>query len=264
MHVLGSLNNTLVAQFNKERMAYARGERSLRNYKRDIPVPFKAEDIKNLRRREDNRNFTFSLFGIPFKTYLGRDFTDKPLLLEEVCEGRIRLCSGAMRPEKGKLFWFAYFEKQKETKNLDENVFAEASLSIETPIVLKIGKFTYLIGNKEEFLYRRLAIQAARQRLQFSIKHNGGGHGRKRKMQPLEVFNTREKNYTEHKMHLYSKKLIDICLKHHVATIILTFQQDKETVAKEDPFILRNWSYYSLKEKIKYKAQRVGMAVITE
>ncbi|WP_158500264.1 hypothetical protein [Sphingobacterium sp. ML3W] len=39
------------------------------------------------------------------------------------------------------------------------------TLSVEYPITVAIDKDSYQIGNKEEFLYRRMAIQAARQRL---------------------------------------------------------------------------------------------------
>jgi hypothetical protein len=35
-------------------------------------------------------------------------------------------------------------------------------------------------------------------------------------------------------------------------------------MAKEDAFLLRNWSYFNLKDKITYKAARVGINVIIE
>ncbi|WP_448636098.1 hypothetical protein [Pedobacter panaciterrae] len=38
----------------------------------------------------------------------------------------------------------------------------------------------------------------------------------------------------------------------------------KEEIAKEDPFLLQNWSYYSLKDKINYKAEKAGIQVIVE
>jgi|GEM_PF-1338352 len=38
------------------------------------------------------------------------------------------------------------------------DVIAEASRSVEHPITISIDKDHYQIGNKEEFLYRRMAI----------------------------------------------------------------------------------------------------------
>jgi IS605 OrfB family transposase len=63
---------------------------------------------------------------------------------------------------------------------------------------------------------------------------------------------------------VYSRKLIDLCVKHHAATLILVNQEQKEEIAKEDPFLLQNWSYYSLKDKINYKAEKAGIQVIIE
>lgn len=41
-------------------------------------------------------------------------------------------------------------------------------------------------------------------------------------------------------------------------------ERSKEEVAKEDEFLLRNWRYYRLIEKIKYKADIAGINVIIE
>ena len=53
-------------------------------------------------------------------------------------------------------------------------------------------------------------------------------------------------------------------VKHGAGTILLTNQAEKEEAAKEDAFVLHNWSYSGLKEKIAYKAERAGIVVITE
>ena len=68
----------------------------------------------------------------------------------------------------------------------------------------------------------------------------------------------------DYKLHVYSRKLIDLCVKYHAATLILVNQELKEEIAKEDPFLLQNWSYYNLKEKITYKAERAGIQLIVE
>jgi hypothetical protein len=40
-------------------------------------------------------------------------------------------------------------------------MIAEASLSLDYPIMVLIGSKRYTIGSKDEYLYKRLAIQAA-------------------------------------------------------------------------------------------------------
>lgn len=264
MHILGSLNMTLHMNFNNEKEAYMKGERSVRNYKRDIPIPFRATDIKKWEVTPDGRNFAFNLFGIPFRTYLGKDFYDKRLLLDKMMAGTVKLCTSSIQLKHNKIYLLAAFKMEKQKHELDETVVAEASLSIDYPIIVTIGKSRYQVGSKEEFLYRRLAIQASRRRLQKAIKYNNGGRGRKKKLGAMERFAEIEKNYVNSRMHLYSRMLIDICVKHGAATLILTDQQSKEEAAKEDEFLFRNWSYYALKEKIFYKAEKAGIGVIVE
>ena len=66
------------------------------------------------------------------------------------------------------------------------------------------------------------------------------------------------------RLHLYSKRLIELCIKHGAGTIVLSAQTEKEEQAKEEAFILRNWSYSNLKQKIQYKATCAGISVIVE
>src|SRR6185312_4557737 len=264
MHILGSLNMTLNTNFNNERLAYLKGERSIRNYKRDIPVPFGSDDIKKWQLTQDERNFTFNLFGIPFRTYLGKDFSDKKVLLDKMLAGMVKLCTSSIQLKDNKIYLLAAFRQEKEKHDLDEKIIAEAALSIDYPVIVTVGKTRYNIGSKEEFLYRRLAIQSARRRLQKAVAYNSGGRGRGKKLQALDRFAETEKNYVNSRMHLYSRKLIDICVKHGAATLILTDQQGKEEAAKEDDFLLRNWSYHALKEKISYKAEKAGISIIVE
>jgi len=176
----------------------------------------------------------------------------------------VELCSCSIQIKDNKLFLLASFRIEKEKHSLNESVIAEAALSIDFPITVNIGKRHYAIGSKEEFLYRRLAIQAARRRIAKAITYNRGGKGRSKKLKALERYAEAEKNYVASRLHLYSRRLIDICIRHGAGTLILTRQEEKQEAAKEDEFLLRNWSYYELKEKISYKADKAGVMLIVE
>ncbi|RQO73758.1 hypothetical protein DBR40_13185 [Pedobacter sp. KBW01] len=263
-NILSNLNNTLISSFNKEKDAYWKGEKSLRNYKRNIPLPFGAEVISKLAKTSDHRNFTFRLFQIPFRTYLGKDRSDKKIMLERILGGTLKLRASHIQLDKGKVFLLAAIAIEKEQHVLDPTIIAEASLSIEHPVTVKIGRHEHAIGNREEFLYRRLAIQSAVNRVKKAVTFNRGGHGRKRKMKSVEDYRNMEKRYVEYKLHVYSRMLIDFCVKHRAATLLLINQQEKEEIAKEDHYLLQNWSYYSLKDKINYKAEMAGIQMIVE
>ncbi|KGE15317.1 IS200/IS605 family element transposase accessory protein TnpB [Sphingobacterium deserti] len=261
--ILTSLNVSAVKCFNQHRVAYWKGERSLSTSKRDVPIPFSGFDMK-FRRDADSKEFKFTLFKIPFRTYLGKDRGSKRKLLEKATSGQIKICGSSLQILKGKIFLLLSLEMPKIQHALEPYVIAEASLSLEYPITVLIDRDNYRIGTKEEFLYQRLAIQAARNRLQKAASFARGGHGRKRKTKGLTNFDDKEKRYVENRLHNYSRKLIDICIKAGAGTLLLTNQTAREERAAEERFVLRNWSYYGLIQKIKYKAEMAGIEVIVE
>tara|TARA_R110000868_G_scaffold243900_1_gene499998 strand:+ start:25503 stop:25694 length:192 start_codon:yes stop_codon:yes gene_type:complete len=61
---------------------------------------------------------------------------------------------------------------------------------------------------------------------------------------------------------LYSRKLTDFCIKQQAGALILKYQEEKVSIAKEQKFVLRNWSYFELQIKIKYKAEKTGIELI--
>lgn len=264
MNILSCLNTSLIATFNKNKTEYWKGLRSLENFKRDMAFPFSPYCMGRISHIPDKKTFCFRLFSIPFKTYLGKDFTDKRKLLERLVHGDIKLCTSHIQLKGRKIFWLAVFEIEKEKHHLKPDIIAEASLSLEYPIVVKTGKTRLTIGTREEFLYRRLAIQAARKRAQAGATYCKPGKGRKRKLKAADRFRHTESNYVRHRIHLYSRKLIDFCIKHQAGTLILLNQEDKIGIAREEEFVLRNWSYYDLMTKIRYKAEKAGIELVID
>ena len=58
--------------------------------------------------------------------------------------------------------------------------------------------------------------------------------------------------------------LVNLAVKHRCSEIVLMNQEHRENEAKNnndnsEPFVLRNWSYYGLKEKISYKCKMYGI-----
>ncbi|GHE29103.1 hypothetical protein [Sphingobacterium griseoflavum] len=262
-YILSALNRLAIRKYDAQQSAYWSGERSLSNHKKDMAMPFSGAVFRPVK-EESGRNFVFKLFKVPFRTYLGRDRSDKFNILKRVAGGQLKVLSAALQIVKGKIFLIISYEAKEAANRLEEHVIAEASLSAQHPITVTIGRNSHQIGSTEEFLYRRMAIQSARSRLQAAAAWNRGGHGRKKKESAVRRLGDREKRYVEAKLHLYSRKLIDICTRSGAGTLLLVNQSAKEEAAKEDVFLLRNWSYYGLVTKIKYKAELAGINVIVE
>ena len=58
------------------------------------------------------------------------------------------------------------------------------------------------------------------------------------------------------------RALIGFCIRQQAGTLILIHQEDQIGIAKEKEFVLRNWSFYELQTKIKYKAEKAGIELI--
>jgi hypothetical protein len=260
--ILGSLNNTIQSTFSKNKSDYWQGTKSLRNYKRDIPIPLPVKCISKMRYEEETKAFCFNMFAIPVKTYLGKDYTDKRVIMERLLREEIKLCTSQIQLKDRKIFWLAVFEFEKEEHLLKPEIIAEASLSLEHPIVAKANNIRINIGSKEEFLYRRLAIQASQKRIQDGIAYARSGNGAKRKQKALYKTENLESRYVSNRLHVYSRQLIDFCIRQQAGTLILKNQEAKIGIAKEQEFVLRNWNYYELQSKIKYKAEKAGIELI--
>lgn len=260
--ILGSLNNTIQSTFSKNKADYWKGLKSLRNFKKDIPIPLPVKCISKMRYDPEKKAFCFNMFAIPVKTYLGKDYSDKRLIMERLLREEIKLCTSQIQLKGGKIYWLAVLEFEKENHFLKPEIIAEASLSLEHPIVANANNVRINIGSKEEFLYRRLAIQASQKRTQTGIAYARSGNGAKRKQKALNKTENLESRYVSHRLHLYSRKLIDFCIQQQAGTLILKNQENKIGIAKEHEFVLRNWSYYELQTKIKYKAEKAGIELI--
>ena len=263
-NILTNLNSIILSSFKKNRQEYWTGERSINNFRRDMAFPFDMEGVRGLRYDPEKKAFCFRFFSIPLKTYLGKDYYDKRILMQQLASGKTKMRTSHMKLKEGKIFMLAVFEFPKEKHCLRPEVIAEATLSLEHPIVVKVGRTKLTIGTREEFLYRRLAIQAALKRTRNGVKYSRSGKGRKRKTKAWAKFGDTERNYVHNRLHIYSRKLIDFCIKHQAGTLILMDQQQKSEIAKEEAFVLRNWSYYDLMTKIKYKAEKAGIELIID
>ena len=96
-----------------------------------------------------------------------------------------------------------------------------------------------------------------------------GGKGRHKKLKAVNRWHNIEANYIDTKLHTYSKMLVDTAVKCKCGEITLMSQTHREEYAKRmniqgDNYILRNWSYYGLKEKIAYKCKRYGIKLTVE
>lgn len=285
--IYSCLNQAVAKTFKETVTDVNKGEAALRSYKNNIPIPFSAKSISNIHKADDG-HYYFTLFGVPFACMLGRDRSNNESIIKRCISGEYKLCSSSIAfqkvvcrdtgKKKNKLFLYLCIDIPKKELELNSKKSMYCYLGLAHPIeynyevqaknIYDSGVKWSNIGTAEEFLYRRVQIQAAMKRCQQNCRYTSGGKGRKRKLQALNRFEEKEKNYVQTKLHTYSRILVDRAIKNHCGTIVLVNQEPREEEAKVDnqngePFVLRNWSYYGLKKMISYKAKMVGIEVIT-
>ena len=260
--------------------------RSLRSFKANMPVPFKADRFLNLRfseyengEGEKRQGCFFTLMGVPFQMKFGRDRSGNRIIVERVVGGEYKMCTSSLQFDRNKIFLLLCVDIPKKEVELDEGKTMYAYLGVMNPVICTCdvraakeydsGYKWFEIGTKEEFNYRRRQIQEAVRRCQVENLYNSGGKGRKKKCQTIDRWHEKEKNYVATKLHTYSRMLVDLALKHRCGRIVLMNQTHREEEAKEqnaegDNLVLRNWSYFGLKEKIGYKCKMAGIKMEEE
>lgn len=279
--ICSCLNQEIRGAVKKSLKDVARGKAALRSYRNNIGIPIAGKTISFSQKAVTNKDgkqcdrYFFTVHGIPLCCMLGRDRSNNEAIIKKTIEGEYKVCGShiVIDDSSNKMFLLLSLDIP-QTKHVLKDKVLYAKLDVNTPIVCATevnakrtfdrGTKTWEIGSKEEFLHQRLQIAAAEQRCQRVCKYSRGGHGRKRKLQALDRYAKREFNYISTKLHTYSRELVRLAIKHQCNTIHLVNQKEREAEAKEDEFVLRNWSYYGLKEKITYKAQMNGITVTEE
>ena len=260
--------------------------KSLRSYKSNMPIPFKKDRFLDFRFSEyvdgegnERNGCFFTLIGIPFQCRFGRDRSGNRLIVERVVSGEYKMCTSSIQVDGKKCFLLLCVDIPKKEAKVDDKKAMYAYLGVMNPIICTCdvratkeydsGYKWFEIGTKEEFNYRRRQIQEAARRCQINNRYSVGGKGRAKKCKAIERWHDKEINYVDTKMHTYSKMLVDMAVKHKCGRIVLMRETHREEEAKDgnqngEPFVLRNWSYYGLKEKIAYKCKMYGIKLEEE
>lgn len=261
-------------------------KRSLRSYKGTIPMPFQGKQFYDLRFAEytddqgnSHEGCFFTLEKIPFQMRFGRDRSGNRLIVERVISGEYKMCTSSIKVDGKKIFLLLCVDIPKKEVEVNPKKTMYAYLGAFNPIVCTCdinaykdydsGAKIFEIGTMEEFNYRRRQIQEAVRRCQVNNRYSVGGKGRKKKCQAIERWHEKESNYVDTKLHTYSKMLVELAVRHKCGVIHLLNQEPREDEAKDanangEPLILRNWSYYGLKEKIAYKAKMYGIKLVQD
>lgn len=280
--ILANLNQKIQENYNNNQKKIESGERALSTYKKGMEIPFSIRENKRLKLFIKEEGIYLKWFKeILFRLEFGKDASNNRCIVERLIE------SDRQQKNKGedyvannssiklvkygkstRIFLLLSIDIPAKKQVLDKDVVLGVDLGIKCPLYLAINKndnFKMQIGDIEHFHNQRTMFQKRFKSLQKLICTQGG-HGRKKKLEPLEKLKEKERNWVHTQNHVYSREVIKQALKQNAGTIhmesLKDFGKDKEGYVKEEyKYLLRYWSYYELQSMIEYKAKLEGIEV---
>lgn len=205
--------------------------------------------------------------GIVFKVVLGNPYKSRELraTFERLFTGEYECADSSIQIVDKKIIFMLTIQIPKRERKLDENKIVGVRLGVNISATCALydpedldNKYVLYSGDRKSGYHVKQSITAQYQRIQKSLKYSGqNGHGRKKKMQPLERLKKKERHFIETYYHKVSKDVIDFAVKHQAKNLYLEDMKDFDCDYK----LKRGWSRYLLAQYITYKADRVGIKV---
>ena len=252
-----------------------KGKISLQNRKLTAPLWIERSQFLFYNNYETHQEFLDHLYkkdceiymkfvnGIVFKVILGNNINKSKeirTVFQKIFEEEYIPRGSSIQFDNTDIILNLSIQIPKKEIQLDEETTVGVDLGIAVPAYCALNNNKYsrsAIGCADDFIRQRTKIQAQRRRLQRNLKYSNGGHGRKKKMKPMDRFTKAEKNFATTYNHMISKRVVDFAIKNKAKYINLEnlkgFDKNKT--------ILRNWSYYQLQGFITYKADKYGIVV---
>ena len=280
--ILANLNQKIQENYNNNQKKIESGERALSTYKKGMEIPFSIRENKRLKLFIKEEGIYLKWFKeILFRLEFGKDASNNRCIVERLIE------SDKQQKKKGedyvannssiklvkngrntRIFLLLSIDIPAKKQVLDKDVVLGVDLGIKCPLYLAINKndnFKMQIGDIEHFHNQRTMFHKRFKSLQ-KLMCTQGGHGRKKKLEPLEKLKEKERNWVHTQNHVYSREVIKQALKQNAGTIhmesLKDFGKGKEGYVKDEyKYLLRYWSYYELQSMIAYKAKLEGIEV---
>jgi len=264
-----------IKKFKNDKMKILKGEQSIQIYRRNGSFPIRASQLKGLT-KINNKTYEAKLSLLSNAGAKERDckgqfvvtlITGKGAyeILDRVINGEYKMSDSRIYKRKNKFYLLLTYKFEKEAeKLLDENRIMGVDIGVAVPAVLAINEdkfYRQYVGDAKEVSDFVAQINDRKKRLQRSRKWAGEGSrgsGRKKLMKPVDAISNKIHNYRETKNHTWSRFIVNEALKNECGTIQI---EDLTGITTDNTF-LKDWTFYSLQQKIIDKAKEHGIKVV--
>lgn len=247
-----------------------RGDKLPPSYKKDVPIDLANKSISII--KESNEYYAhISLLSNEYKKELGlksgqvltlisaRDNTQR-VILDRILSGEYKISASQMiKNKKGKWMLHLAYKFTPTIKDFDPENIMGVDMGVVYPAYMafnnSLHRYKIKGGEIEHF---RKQTENRRSELLEQGKYCGDGrigHGIKTRIKPIEKIGNKISNFRDTTNHKYSRYIVDMAAKHHCGTIQM---EDLSGISKDNMF-LKNWTYFDLQTKIKYKAKEKGI-----
>lgn len=271
-------------EYKKDKKEILAGQKSLRSYKENQPIPIRAKDIKLA--FEDGFDYTLSvsLFSKDALKTMGmkgggcrfilHEQTDsEKAILNRLLSGEYKLCETLLayddrknhhtKQPRGWYFCIGYaFEKDTTNPALDKNKILGVDIGIANVLYLGWSEddhFKRYIPGSEIRKFQATEERHRRDMLRCGVARGEGsvGHGRKCATRKAEQHEHHIHNFKETKNWNYAHFVVDTALENGFGIIQM---EDLSGINKCETFD-RTWTFYSLQQKIEQLASENGIEV---
>ena len=259
-----------------------KGQVSLSNFKQSIPLI--VHNI-NYKISQGNKGFEVecSLFNRLYQkennikrvSFLIDSLDDsRKSILNKIILGIYKQGSAQIiEDKKGKWYLIISFNFEPIERQLDMNKVLGVDLGIVNTATMQVfnidtQKWDRMSWkeckiNGDELIHYRQKIEARNKQMYIAIKIVGNGrigHGRKVRLKPVEKTRDKVSKFRDTYNHKVSKNIVDVAVKYNCGTVQMEnlsgfSEQQSET-------FLKNWSYFDLQNKTKYKCEEKGIKFV--
>jgi len=273
-HNTGNLTtsiNKAVQRWKTDLKEIILGNKSIASFRSNVPIDLHNKSI-SLTKDGSNYYADLSLASKTYKNELQRksgqfrvlinegDKSSK-VILDRCINGIYKVSASQIVMKDRKWLLYLAYTFSAVQNNIDSDTILGIDMGIKYPVYMAIYGTpirTKIDGGEIESF--RKQVEKRRFDLQRQGRYCGDGrkgHGIKTRIKPIESEKAKISNFRNTVNHKYSRYIIDFAIKYNCGMIQM---EDLSGISTDNRF-LKNWTYYDLQQKIKYKAEEVGIQV---
>jgi IS605 OrfB family transposase len=273
---VSSVRDNVYHYFMTRKLDILRGDISIPSYGKDQPIDLHNKQIKfyekggkicvDLSMFSRNGKSTYGLNSLQVSFEVFHKCQSSIAIIERCMSGEYEVRGSKIQYDKRKRMWelCLSYKFEKKQNDLDPNKILGIDLGVRHPFVATISgeqKRWFVHGGEvEAFREKTEAMRVSLRKARVYAGDGSVGHGMETRTKAAGRVGSRIARFRDTKNHAWSREIVNIAVKNGCGTIQM---EDLTGIsAGKKPMFLKDWTYYDLQQKIRYKAEAEGIKVV--